>query len=277
MTENPILILGGTGKTGGRIADRLTARGVPVRIGSRSAEPAFHWEDDSTWAPVLRGAAAVYIAYYPDIGAAGASTTVGSFAKLAVSLGVTRIVLLSGRGEQEAERSEQAVRESGAEWTVLRASWFAQNFSESFLLDPVLSGQVRLPAGAVVEPFVDVDDIADVAVAALTEPGHVGELYELTGPYAVSFADAIAEISAASGREISYEKISIDEFAAGLAHEIGDQPEYIDFLKYLFTDILDGRNAQPQDGVRRALGREPRSFRDYAKTAAATGVWATNA
>nr|WP_042179070.1 NAD(P)H-binding protein [Kibdelosporangium sp. MJ126-NF4]CEL13615.1 Mlr3941 protein [Kibdelosporangium sp. MJ126-NF4]CTQ99301.1 Mlr3941 protein [Kibdelosporangium sp. MJ126-NF4] len=271
MTAKPILVLGGTGKTGSRVAARLAAREQAVRIGSRSAEIPFSWEDDKTWEPALRGTSAAYIAYYPDLGAPGAADAIGSFARLAVSLGVTRLVLLSGRGEDEAERSEQELRKSGADWTILRASWFAQNFSESFLLDPVLSGAVMLPAGAVVEPFVDVEDIADVAVAALTEPGHVGRLYELTGPESLSFAEAIAEIAAASGREISYQQITTEQFAAALADEVG--PDYVEFLTYLFTDVLDGRNAQPTDGVRQAIGRAPRSFRDYARDTAASGTW----
>ncbi|ALG10294.1 NAD(P)H-binding protein [Kibdelosporangium phytohabitans] len=272
MTEQPILILGGTGKTGSRVAARLTAREVPVRIGSRSAGIPFSWEDEKTWAPALRGTSAAYIAYYPDLGAPGAAAAIGSFSQLAVSLGVTRLVLLSGRGEEEAQRSEQELRKSGADWTILRASWFAQNFSESFLLEPVLGGSVMLPAGDVVEPFVDVEDIADVAVAALTEPGHVGKLYELTGPEALSFSGAIAEIAVATGRDIRYMRITIEQFAAALADEVG--PDYVEFLTYLFTEVLDGRNAQPTDGVRQALGREPRSFREYARTTAATGVWA---
>lgn len=268
--QKPVLVLGATGKTGRRIVDQLTSRGVAVRTGSRSGEPPFRWEDESTWAPLLTNAASVYVAYYPDISAPGAAATVGAFAERAVSLGVSRIVLLSGRGEEEAVRSEQEVRKSGADWTILRASWFAQNFSEGFLLDQVLSGEVVLPAGTVVEPFVDVDDIADVAVAALTETGHSNKLYELTGPYALTFADAVAEIAEASGRDIRYQQVSIEDFAAMLAGVI-DEPGYAEFLTYLFTDVLDGRNSQTVDGVQQALGRPARSFRDYAKNAA--GAW----
>jgi uncharacterized protein YbjT (DUF2867 family) len=266
--QKPILVLGATGKTGRRIVDQLTALGLPVRTGSRSGEPPFRWEDRSTWAPLLENAASVYIAYYPDIGAPGAAATVGAFAERAVSLGVTRIVLLSGRGEEEAARGEQEVRKSGADLTIVRASWFAQNFSEGFLLDQVLSGEVVLPAGAVPEPFVDVDDIADVAVAALTEPGHSNKVYELTGPYALTFADAVAEIAEAAGRDIRYQQISVEDFGAMLAGIVADEFGYAEFLTYLFTDVLDGRNSQTVDGVQQALGRPARSFRDYAQKAA---------
>ena len=167
------------------------ARGLPTRVGSRSGEPPFDWEHRATWAPALRGVGAVYVTYYPDLAVPGAAETVGSFAELAVANGVTRLVLLAGRGEPEAEHAEQAVRDSGAELTVLRSSWFSQNFSESYFLDDVLSGEVALPASTTKEPFVDADDIADVAVAALIDDRHIGELYELTGPRLLGFDDAV--------------------------------------------------------------------------------------
>ena len=189
------LVLGGTGKTGRRVAQRLVARGVPTRVGSRSGEPPFDWEDEATWAPALQDVESVYISYYPDVAIPGAVEAVRSFAELAVGEGVRRLVLLSGRGEEEAQRAERVVQEMGVEWTVVRCSWFNQNFSENYLLEPILSGKVVLPAGDVPEPFVDADDIADVAVAALTEEGHAGEIYELTGPKLLTFAEAIAEIS----------------------------------------------------------------------------------
>jgi uncharacterized protein YbjT (DUF2867 family) len=272
----PTLVLGGTGKTGRRVAERLMARDIPVRLGSRSAEPPFDWEQPSTWAPALEGVGSVYVSYYPDLAVPGAVETVGSFARLAVESGVRRLVLLAGRGEAEAERAEQAVRESGAELTILRSTWFAQNFSEDYWRDAVLSGEVALPAGEMPEPFVDADDIADVAVAALTEEGHVGELYELTGPRLPTFAEAVEEIAAATGREIRYVPVSIDEYAE-VAAEQGAPGEVIELLRYLFGEVLDGRNAHLADGVQRALGREPRDFRDYARDAAATGVWNTSA
>lgn len=266
------LVLGGTGKTGRRVVERLEARGLPTRVGSRSGEPPFDWEERATWAPALRSVEAVYVTYYPDLAVPGAADTVGRFADFAVRSGVRRLVLLSGRGEEEAGRAEQAVRESGAEWTILRSSFFSQNFSENFFLEQVLGGEVALPAGKVAEPFVDAEDIADVAVAALTEEGHVGELYELTGPRLLTFAEAVGEISESAGREVRYVPISAEEFESALTHE-GVPPELTALLTYLFTEVLDGRNANLTDGVRRALGREPRDFGDYARDTAATGVW----
>jgi uncharacterized protein YbjT (DUF2867 family) len=266
------LVLGGTGKTGRRVVERLATRGIPTRVGSRSGRPPFDWEDRSTWAPALEGVGSAYVSYYPDLAVPGASETVGSFAELAVQSGVRRLVLVAGRGEPEAEQAEEAVRESGADLTIVRSTWFAQNFSEDSWREGILDGELALPAGDVSEPFVDADDIADVAVAALTDDRHIGEIYTLTGPRLLTFAEAVEEIARATGREIGYVRISIGEFAAAAAAQ-DVPPEFVELLTYLFSEVLDGRNAHLADGVQRALGREPRDFRDYARDAAATGVW----
>ncbi|NOU96749.1 NAD(P)H-binding protein [Paenibacillus sp. LMG 31456] len=270
--KKPTLILGGTGKTGRRVAERLMGLNLPIRIGSRSGEPSFDWENQSTWESSLRNVGAVYITYYPDLALPGAAAAIGAFAELAVKNGIKRLVLLSGRGEEEAQLSEQALQDSGADWTILRASWFCQNFSENFLLGSVLSGTVALPAADVAEPFIDAEDIADVAVAALTEDGHIGQLYELTGPRALTFAEATEEIAKASGRNVRYVQVSTEKFTSVLEQQ--DLPsDIIALLTDLFTKVLDGRNSHLTDGVQRALGREPRDFADYARDAAATGVW----
>ncbi|MFG1999594.1 NAD(P)H-binding protein [Spirillospora sp. NPDC048911] len=266
------LVLGGTGKSGRRVAERLVARGVPVRVGSRSASPAFSWQDRDGWAAVLEGVCSVYVSYAPDLAVPGASDDIKAFIEAADAAGVRRLVLLSGRGEEEAQVCEGLVRESGLEWTIVRASWFFQNFSESFMIEPLLAGEVVLPVGDVREPFVDVDDIADVAVAALAEDGHVGELYEVTGPRLLTFAQAVQEIAQATGREISYVQISAEDYAAG-AREQGVPDDVLEFLMHLFTTVLDGRNAYQTDGIRRALGREPRDFTDFVRETAGSGVW----
>jgi uncharacterized protein YbjT (DUF2867 family) len=271
MTK-PILVLGGTGKTGRRVVERLEARGLPVRVGSRSGKPAFDWEDPSTWAPALEGIGAVYVSYYPDIAVPGAVETVRSFAELAIRSGVPRMALLSGRGEPGAERAEQAVRDTGAELTILRSTWFMQNFSEDYMLEHVVSGEIRLPAGDVPTPFLDIDDLADIAVAALTDDRHIGQLYELTGPRSLTFAEAAAEIGEATGREVRYMPVSLEQHETELA-EHGVAPDVIELLTYLFSEVVDGRNADTTDGVQRALGREPRDFADYARDTAASGVW----
>jgi uncharacterized protein YbjT (DUF2867 family) len=156
--------------------------------------------------------------------------------------------------------------------TVLRATWFAQNFSEEFWREQVQTNEVVLPAGDTPEPFVDADDIADIAFAALTDDRHIGQLYELTGPRLLTFAEAVQEISRAVGREIRYMPISVESFAAA-AVEQGVPGDVAELLGYLFSEVLDGRNARLTDGVQRALGREPRDFGDYARDAAATGIW----
>lgn len=268
----PTLVVGGTGKTGRRVAERLEARGVPARIGSRSGEPPFDWEDPSTWAPALRGTSAAYVSFFPDLAVPGAPEAIATFAQVALDGGTRRLVLLSGRGEEEAERAERALQDSGAEWTIVRCSWFSQNFSESYLLESVLAGEVALPVGDVPEPFVDAEDIAEVAVAALTEDGHEGRLYELTGPQLLSFAQATEEIATATGRPVAFVPVPMDAYAAAATQD-GVPDDVVGLLRYLFTEVLDGRNAKLADGVQRALGREPRDFADFARETAAAGVW----
>lgn len=266
------LVLGATGTTGRRVADRLARRGVDVRSGSRRATPAFDWEDAATWDPALVGVEAAYIAYAPDLAVPGAAEVVGAFARRAVAAGVRRLVLLSGRGEEGAMRAEAAVREAGADWTVVRSAWFAQNFSEGLLHDAVLASELALPAGDVAEPFIDVEDVADVAVAALTEPCHAGLVYEVTGPRLLTFAEAAAEIAAASGRQVRYAPVTREEHEAAMA-QAGVPGDLAALLSELFAEVLDGRNASLGDGVRRALGREPRDFAAFARDAAAAGAW----
>ncbi len=274
--QQQYLILGGTGKTGRRVVERLQARNLPVRVGSRSGQPAFDWENRETWGPALAGVSAVYVAFQPDLAVPGALETIQALNKQAVASGVQRIVLLSGRGEEEAQRCEQAVQESGLEWTIIRASWFNQNFSEAFLVDSVIAGEVVLPVGDILEPFVDADDIADVALAALTEDGHVGQLYEVTGPRLLTFKEALAEIGKATGRDIEFIQVSAEDYSAALRAE-GVPEDYLWLLNYLFTTVMDGRNAYLTDGVQRALGRSPKDFVEYVRETAAAGAWQVTA
>lgn len=270
------LVLAGTGKTGSRIVSGLEARDVPVRVGSRHADPPFDWADDTTWEPALRGVDSVYVAYYPDAAFPGAASTVGAFAELAVACGVRHLVLLADRGSAEAERCERAVRDSGAEWTIVRVGFITQNFSESFLADLVRAGVVALPAGDAAEPFTDADDIADVAVAALTESGHAGRIHDITGPRLLTFSDAVGELASATRREIHYLPITPERFIASLT-ERGVPAEYAGQLADLMVEVFDGRRAHVTDTVRRVLGRPPRDFAEYAHETAATGVWDADA
>lgn len=268
------LVLCGTGKTGRRLVDRLQQADLPVRIGSRSTTPPFDWEDPHTWAGALAGVEAVYVTYTPDLAFPGAADKVCAFTRMAVDHGVRRLVLLSGRGEEQAEISEATIQNSGADWTVLRCSWFMQNFSESFLHDPVLDGVIALPAGAVVEPFLDVDDIADCAFAALTDPIHTGRLYELTGPEALSFSEIATALSDATGRSIVYVPVTTAKYVQG-AIEAGVDPDDAHGFAELFAEVLDGRNIHPMNGVEQMLGRTPQTFAAYARHAASTGIWAS--
>jgi len=271
MQTSPILVIGATGKTGSRIARQLEVQGYNVRRGSRNAEIPFDWEHAATWAPALDGITAAYISYFPDLAFPGAVDKIEALCKVAKTAGLKRMVLLSGRGEHHARLGEEVIRTSGIDFTLVRAAWFAQNFSEGYLRDPVLSGVVAMPGGDVREPIVDVADIADVAVSALTEDGHSGQLYEVTGPRLLTFAEMADELATATGRPVRYVPITFDEFHDGMV-QIGGE-----FIADVFTGIaretLDGRNSYLTDGVERALGRSPLDFADYARTAAAAGAW----
>jgi len=270
--QHTTLILGGTGKTGRRVAQRLRERGEPARIGSRTGTPPFDWNAPSTWSePLLRDVGAVYLAYYPDLAVPGAAEQIRGFSEQAVRHGVRRIVLLSGRGEHQVLPSEAAVRACGAEATILRAAFMCQNFSEGFLVDGVLGGEVVFPAGSVLEPFVDADDLADVAVAALLGNDHVGATYDLTGPRLLTFAEATAEIGAATERELVYRQVSMEDYGQALSAHL--PPEHIAFLVDLFRHVLDGHNSHIGGDLERVLGRPARDFGAYARAAAAAGAW----
>ncbi len=271
-TGSLTLVLGGTGKTGRRIVARLKEMGVPTRVGSRTATPAFDWDNEASWEACLKDVSVVYINYAPDLAVPGASDAIQAFVNLAKQRGVERFVILSGRGEAEAQACEKIVQDSGVDTTVVRASWFNQNFSEGAFAGMIHSGQITLPVGDVPEPFVDVDDIAEVAVAALTQPGHAGKVYEVTGPRMMTFADVADTISEVTGRQIQYVQIPHDAFIEG-AKASGAPKEVVWMMDYLFTTVLDGRNAHLTHGIQEALGRPPKDFATYAREAAASGAW----
>ncbi|NLS18204.1 NAD(P)H-binding protein [Rhizobium sp. P40RR-XXII] len=272
MQISTIAIIGGLGKTGGRVAERLKERGITVRAASRSTTPNFDWQDRATWHQALEGASAAYVTFQPDLSVDWAAEAIAGFAKAAIEAGVRHIVLLSGRGEDGAVRSEENLKAAGVDYTVLRASWFNQNFSEGAFVDGLLQGKLALPAGDVPEPFVDADDIADAAIACLIDPRHRNRTYELTGPRALTFRQAVSEIAAASGGIIGYETVPIEAFIAEMT-AYGLPQETTDLLHELFTQVLDGRNSPVMDGVNRILGRQPKDFSDYARQTAATGIW----
>ncbi|PZO78717.1 MAG: NmrA family transcriptional regulator [Mesorhizobium amorphae] len=268
----PVVIVGGGGKTGRRLAERLAAKGRSFRFASRSTMPSFDWTDRSTWKDALGGAGSLYLSYQPDLGLPGGAEAVDALSRLASEMGIKRVVLLSGRGEQGAERAEQALMAAVPEWTILRCSWFNQNFSESFLTDGVMSGEIVLPAGDVAEPFVDADDIADVAAVVLTERGHERQLYELTGPRALIFAEIADLFSHHLERPVRFTQVPLEPFLDELrAQSLPD--EIIALMRMLFDEVLDGRNSGIADGVERVLGRPPRDFQSYIAGASAAGSW----
>jgi uncharacterized protein YbjT (DUF2867 family) len=266
------VVIGGTGKTGARVAQRLTAVGIRTRIASRTSGTRFDWNDQTTWQPAMSGVEAAYVTYAPDLAVPESSTHIEELAELAYSEGVRRMVLLSGRGEPAAQKAEQVLADSGLEWAVVRASWFAQNFSEGYLLDPIREGHLELPVGGVGEPFIDVDDLADVAVAALTRTDLLGRVLEVTGPELLTFAEAVEAISAASGRAVSFETIGLQQFSDGM-EEVGVPSDVVELLTYLFAEVLDGRNQSVTGVVEDVLERPARDFTTFAAEAARTGVW----
>jgi len=259
-----ILVLGGTGKTGRRVAARLRTRGAEVRAASRRGETRFDWYDYDTWEPALAGATAVYLVDSQGPEAAG---LMAAFSRAAVERGARRLVLLSSRDWPViGDAVERAVTESGGAWTILRPTWFAQNFSEDPMLsEPVDAGLVELSTGDGLEPFVHADDIADVAAEVLLHDGHAGRTYELSGPRLMSFGDAVGEIAAATGREIRYVPVSPEEHAARLTAR-GYHADHVALVNRLFAEISAGTNAHLSDGVRQVLRREPRDFSEYVKS-----------
>ena len=265
------LVIGAGGKTGRRVSERLAAAGMAVRRASRTSETRFDWNDPRTWPAALAGVTAAYITYHPDLAFPGAAETVGDFVDLALARGVRRLVLLSGRGEAGARRAEQRLQGSGADWIIVCCAFFKQNFSEAFA-DAARYGDLAMPAGDTPEPFVDAEDVADVAFAALTDDRHIGQLYELTGPRLLTLAQVAAELSTALGRPVAYRPLSAADYARELV-TLGMPEADAGAIAALIAEVLDGRNAYLSDGVQRALGRPPRDFSAFVRGAVASGVW----
>lgn len=270
--SNEILVIGGTGKTGRRVAERLTNLNVPVRIGSRNAAIPFDWDNEITWLAALQDIKKAYITFPPDLAVPGSSEKIALLVQAAKEAGVQKLVLLSGRGEEEAQLCERKVIESGLDYTIVRASWFMQNFSEGYFLESILAGHFVLPKINALEPFTDADDIADVVVASLINDEHSKKIYELTGPELLSFKEATFLISSAINRPIVYEEINMEEYRALLkSYELPE--DIIWLITYLFSEVLDGRNESVTNDVEKVLARKPTSFKSYAEKTIKTGIW----
>ncbi|KIC02925.1 NmrA family transcriptional regulator [Flavobacterium sp. JRM] len=273
MDTKKILILGATGKTGRRVVERLKKiTNVETRLGSRNEKIPFDWENPESWADVIKDIDSVYITFQPDLAIPSAEDTIRRFTKLAVQNGVQKMVLLSGRGEKEAQICEEIVKATAKHWTIVRASWFNQNFSESFFLEPILSGVVALPRAEALEPFTDADDIADVVVESLLHDIHNGKTYELTGPQLLTFEQAVAEIAKATNRDITFEALTLEQYNQML-QEYQLPEDYIWLVNYLFEQVLDGRNSHTTNDIEKILGRKPKDFTNYALEIAKTRIW----
>ena len=272
MKNEPILIIGKNGKTGSRVDLRLRSLGYETRAVSRSTSPVFDWENSATWQTAIKGARVAYVTYHPDLALPQAEDRIKEFVKLARENGLEHIVLLSGRGEDNTLRAENALKESGITWNIVRCSWFNQNFSESFMLQGILAGELVLPEADTLEPFIDADDIADVVVATLTEPGHKNRLYELTGPQALNFAQCVNEISEALSRPIKYTTVPVEDYIHAL-REQGESKDIQSLIHLLFTVVFDGRNSNVMPGVEEALNRQPTDFKSYIQKTIESGVW----
>ena len=273
--KKKVLVIGGTGKTGRRVADRLKAQGHEVRIGSRSQNPSFNWDNPETFAAALQGMDMAYITYHPDLAVPGAKEDIKAITEEAVKQGLKKVVLLSGKGEKEAEACEQIVADSGLDYTLVRASWFNQNFSESFFLEPIIEGFVALPMAEAEIPFVDADDIADVVTKVMLSDDYNSKTITVTGPRKLTLKEAVETIASTSGRTIQFQSISIEEYAEGMK-AAGLPEDFVWLFTYLFREVLG--NSENQDiytDVEKVLGRKAKDFADYAKETAATGVWSS--
>ena len=269
---NPILIVGANGKTGYRVNARLQSLGYSTRAVSRSTDPAFNWHKPETWPDVLKGTKSAYVTYQPDLAVPQAESAIKNFIQLAKDYGLEHIVLLSGRGEEGAQRAENVLINSGLQWNIVRCGWFSQNFSESFMIDGILSGELILPADDTLEPFVDADDIAEVTVATLLKPVLRNRVFELTGPEALTFAQCVETISQALHRPIQFTSIPVDDYIDALNAQ-GVDEDYQWLLRELFTNVFDGRNSQVMQGVEEALGRPATDFQTYVAKTMASGAW----
>lgn len=272
MKDN-ILVIGGTGKTGSRVVDGLTALGHNVRIGGRNATPSFDWDNPETYAQALKGMDKAYIVYYPDLAVPGAKKAIKTLTEAALKEGLDKVVLLSGKGETEAEACEQIVANSGLNYTLVRASWFNQNFSEGAFLDFILAGHVALPMPDAEIPFVDANDIADVVTKALVDDSYNGETLTVTGPRKMTFKEVVEAMAKGIGKEIQYQPITIEEFKTGMK-EAGLPDSYVWLFGYLFKEVLGNPDNQAvSQDVERVLGRKATDFTEFVEKTATTGIW----
>ncbi|MES2560396.1 MAG: NmrA family NAD(P)-binding protein [Bacteroidota bacterium] len=274
MSDN-ILVIGSTGKTGNRVFSRLQQNNVDVRPASRNSDIPFDWHDDASWINALEGISTVYITFYPDIALPSSEAIIFNFAQAAKKAGVKKAVLLSGRGEPEAVACENVIRNSGMAWTIVRSSFFMQNFSEGMWAGDIAAKEFVIPTVKAKEPFVDIDDIADVVVETLTNSKHDGKVYEMTGPELLSFEEVISKLSLALQSQIHLKQVPIKEYRTILKEHQLPQ-DLIGLISYLLTEVMDGRNESMKHDIELVLNRKPGSFDNYIQKTIQAGFWQTN-
>lgn len=267
-----ILLTGGTGKTGRRIAAGLAAQGIKPRIASRDVKAAgphavhFDWADAATHGPALDGVDAAYLV--APAGVPDPLHAMVPFLHAALEAGVRRYVLLSASSLAEGEpmmgQVHAFLRGTAPEWVVLRPTWFMQSFSEQQHLPTIRDeGAIYTAAGDGRVPFIHADDIAAVGVAALLGKVAGDGDHVLTGPRALSYGDAASIIAAAAGRPVRHQRLSEDALAKRLAGH-GLPPPYAAALAAMDTAVAHGSEDRITDAVQVITGRTPISFEAFA-------------
>jgi uncharacterized protein YbjT (DUF2867 family) len=264
----PVLVIGGTGTTGSRVAIALRARDFPARVASRRVAPGrvrFDWADPRTHSPALDGVRGVYLV--APVGVADPAPLVAPFLDVAREHGVRRVVLLSSSAVPEGAPGlgelHRMVREGVPEPTVLRPSWFMQNLlgDHPHARSARTDGEIVTATGSGRVGFVDAGDIAAVAVHALVDGvPRTGE-YLLTGPEALGYDDVAGVLSEITGRPVRHRSASVAELTARLV-AAGYPPDFSAMLAALDADIARGTEDRITSAVQDVTGRPPRSFRE---------------
>jgi uncharacterized protein YbjT (DUF2867 family) len=276
------LVTGATGNIGSRVVERLLRRGERPRVFARDAAKAAQrygdrvdirvgdFDDSASLSAAVDGADVVFLVTSgPDLAekdkhAADAAKSAG--VELLVKLSTDDVAHGVGTGVWHRE-GEAAIRDSGVGFVFVQPSGFMDNllnWAHAIKADRV----VRCAAGDGAIPFIHSDDIADVAIAAMTQPQFAGQSLPITGPQALSFADMTAKVGAAIGRELRFEPRSEDDERRAQAGW-GSPQAVIEARLSIFRAIRDGRLAAVSDNVAKILDREPISFDRWAQQNAA--------
>jgi uncharacterized protein YbjT (DUF2867 family) len=272
-----ILVIGASSKVGTALVELLSEAGEGVKaasrtelsgLGSNAEHVTFDYDNSGTWDGALEGVDRVFLMARPmDI---EADQVVNPFVDKAVAAGVRRIVIMTALGVDASDdiplrKAELHLQSKSVEHVILRPTWFDQNFSAGFIGDSIrTAGGFYLPAEDAKVGFIDARDIAAVAVKALTEDGHAGKAYPLTGGQALTHTDAASIISDAAGKEITYTSVPEDDARKGMLEQGWPEPA-VDYMLMLFSSIRAGAASNTTDTVQQVLGRAPISFEQFAQ------------